>query len=151
MGFSPWGLVVAAVMLAPSLLLWAWPPRTPLPTPPIPAPLVWMERSGQALCIVVATLVPAGAMAPGWIPLLAISTAAYYALWARYLRGGRTSVLLFAPWWIIPVPLALLPVAAFVSAAGWLSNPWLAVSAVILAAGHIPASAYRARAALSRP
>jgi hypothetical protein len=36
--------------------------------------------------------------------------------------------------------MAVFPVLAFLAAAGWLDNPWLAGAAIILAAGHIPAS-----------
>lgn len=38
------------------------------------------------------------------------------------------------------MPMALLPVMAFLCGAGLLANPWTAVAATILTAGHIPAS-----------
>lgn len=43
--------------------------------------------------------------------------------------------------------MALAPVAAFLGAAAWLQNPWIALAAVILAIGHIPASLLAARPA----
>jgi hypothetical protein len=41
--------------------------------------------------------------------------------------------------------MAILPVIVFFSAAGWLGSPWIAGSAVLLAAGHIPAALVIAR------
>lgn len=43
-------------------------------------------------------------------------------------------------------PRAVLPVVYLGSAAAWLSNPWIAVASVVLAAGHIPAAVVTARA-----
>ena len=151
MGFSPWGLVVAVAMLAPSLILWVWPPRTPMPVAQVPGILVGLERVGQVLCVIVASFMPPGAVVPGWAAPMLLAIVGYYALWARYFVRGRTAKSLYEPWWIVPAPLAIFPVVGFVSAAGWLSSPWLALSAAILAAGHIPASARRSRAVLARP
>lgn len=63
----------------------------------------------------------------------------YYALWVRYLQTGRRVAALY--WWRgIPIPMAILPVVVFLSAAGWLGSPWIAVAALVLAAGRIPVS-----------
>ena len=98
------------------------------------------------MCLTTAVVVAPGEMVAPWaIPTVA-AIAAYYALWARYLLGGRMAATLYAPWWVVPVPMAIVPVLAFLGAALWLSNPWLAASALILAAGHVPASALRAQA-----
>lgn len=40
---------------------------------------------------------------------------------------------------------------AFLSAAAWLSSPWITVAAATLAVGHIPASAIIARTVHTRP
>lgn len=42
--------------------------------------------------------------------------------------------------------MAILPVVVFLASAAWLSNPWIAAAAVILAVGHIPAALLIARA-----
>jgi hypothetical protein len=55
-------------------------------------------------------------------------------------------MLLYRPLWRVPVPMAILPAAVFLAAAAWLSNPWIAIAALILAAGHIPVSVITARA-----
>lgn len=145
MSVSPWGVALAAVMLAPSLVLWAWPPRMPLPEVPVRRALLWMERGGQAACVVAAVLAPAGAPVWGWAIPMGVAAAGYYALWGRYLRDGRAARSLYRSWASIPVPLAVFPVVVFTSAAAWLSSPWLAGAAAVLAAGHIPASLRRAR------
>lgn len=151
MGFSPVGLIVALVMLAPSLALWAWPPRTPLPGGRVPWPLAWLETAGQALCVATAVFVVPGEMVATWAIPTVVTIVAYHALWARFLFGGRAAATLYAAWWVVPIPMAIVPVLAFLGAAFSLSNPWLAVSAVILAAGHVPASALRVRAGGGRP
>ncbi len=121
-----------------------------MPVGRVPRPLAWLETAGQALCLTTAAVVAPGEMVALWVIPTGVAIAGYYALWARYLRGGRTAAPLYAPWGIMPVPMAIVPVLAFLSAALWLSNLWLAVSALLLAAGHIPASALRARAVAHR-
>ena len=150
MGFSPLGLIVGFAVLAPNLLLVLFPPRTPPPVAHVPLPLAWLERAGQALCLIVPAITQPGEVARWWaIPVFA-GLAGYYALWARYLLTGRTGATLYRTWWVVPVPMAILPVVVFLSTAAWLSNPWIALAAAILAAGHIPASAIIARAVSTR-
>lgn len=145
MGFSPLGLAVGLAVLAPNLLLVWFPPRVGLPAVPVPAALRWLERVGQGLCLVVpAVTAPGGLVMWGVLPAL-VALAGYYALWARYLRTGRSGATLYRPWWRLPVPMAILPIVVFLSAAVWLGNPWIAVAALFLAAGHLPVSAMVAR------
>lgn len=147
MGFSPLGLLVGVAVLAPNLLLVAFPPRAPLPKAPVPRPLGWLERAGQALCLVVPAITETGTIAWWWAAAVAAALAGYYALWGRYLLRGRDGADLYRPVWGVPVPMALLPVAAFLVTAAWLGDPWIAAAAVVLAVGHIPTSLAAARAA----
>lgn len=142
--------MVGLAVLAPNLLLVLFPPRTPPPTAHVPRPLGWIERAGQALCLVVPAITQPGALVVWWAIPVSAGLVGYYALWARYLLTGREGTTLYRPWWVVPVPMAILPVVVFLSAAVWLSNPWTAVSALVLAAGHIPASALIARALHTR-
>ncbi|WP_425837191.1 hypothetical protein [Microbacterium sp. PA5] len=146
MGFSGYGLAVGLAVLAPSLLLIRLPPRPPLPAVHVPVALTWLERAGQAACLVVPAITAPGTVAAGWLIPLTIALAAYYALWVRYLLTGRPLTALYGSLWTVPVPMAILPVIVFFSAAGWLGNPWIAASAAALAAGHIPAALIVARA-----
>lgn len=150
MYFSPLGLIVGFAVLAPNLLLVLFPPRTLTPTAHVPRPLGWIERAGQALCLVVPAVTPPGELDGWWAIPAFTALAGYYALWARYLLTGRAGTTLYRPWWVVPVPMAILPVVVFFSTAAWLSNPWIALAAAILAIGHIPASVIISRAAGAR-
>ncbi|MDL5353175.1 hypothetical protein [Microbacterium sp. zg-YB36] len=145
MGFSPLGLIVAVAVLAPNLLMLWLPPHPPLTPVRVPRALEWLERAGQALCLVVPAITEPGALRWGWVVPALAALAAYYALWGRYLAGGRSGTALYRPLWGLPVPMAIFPVTVFLAASVWLSNGWLALSAVILAAGHIPAALIIAR------
>ena len=145
MGFSPLGLVVSVAVLAPSLLLWRWPPRPAMPRVAIPSALTAIERAGQALCLVVPPITAPGAVSWFWILPAAAAYLGYVWLWARYLATGRPVSALYGARWGVPVPMAILPVVVFLCAAAWLGNPWIALAALVLAAGHIPTSLRIAR------
>lgn len=149
MGFSPVGLLVSLAVLAPNLLLLWFPPKTPVASAHVPAALTWMERAGQALCLVVPAIAAPGAIVAGWAVPASAALIGYYVLWARYVASGCEPAALYRAWWRLPVPMALLPVAVFLAAAGLLSSVWIAASALILAIGHVPASLIVARAALA--
>lgn len=151
MGFSALGLIVSIAVLAPNALLVLFPPRTPPPPAHVFRPLGWIERAGQVLCMVVPAVTDPGELAGWWAVPAFVGLAGYYALWARYLSTGRDGVTLYRPWWVVPVPMAILPVVVYLSTAAWLSNPWIALAALVLAVGHIPASAIIAQAVGTRP
>lgn len=150
MGFSLLGLIVSIVVLAPNLLLLRFPPRGRNIVAQVPQPLGWVERAGQALCLVVPAVTQPGAIVWWWVAPAAVALATYYGLWGRYLVG-REQALLYASLWRVPVPMAVTPVVVFLSAAAWLGNPWIALAAVILAAGHIPVALLTRRAIRSAP
>lgn len=138
-------MLVSLVVLAPNLLLLPFPPREGLPTVHVPAILTVLERAGQALCLVVPAITAPGPVVWGWSVVVTAAAAGYLGLWARYLATGRRVRALYSPVAGVPVPLAIAPVIVFLATAAWLSNPWVAAAAVILAAGHIPASLRIAR------
>jgi hypothetical protein len=146
-GFSPWGVVIAAAVLLPNLTLLVFPPRPALPQVRTSPAWVWLERSGQALCLTVPWITEPGELRWGWGGIALAALVAYGALWGRYLVSGCRREMLYRPWAWMPVPMAILPVLTFLAAAAWLSNPWVAAAAVVLAAGHIPVSFAMARAA----
>ncbi|WP_314138877.1 hypothetical protein [uncultured Plantibacter sp.] len=150
MGFSFWGLVVGLAVLAPNLLLLWFPPSVAIPATRAPRPLIWLERAGQASCLVVPAITVPGVVMWEWaIPVL-VALVGYYAMWGRYLLGGRDGTMLYQRWWWVPIPMAVLPVVVFLCAAAWLSNPWIAVAAAVLAAGHLPVSAMAAPSGRTR-
>lgn len=150
MGFSPLGLAVALAVLLPNLLLIRFTPTQPWPRARVPWILRALEQAGQALCLVVPVITLPGPLAWWWLVVALAAVAGYYALWARYLVRGRSLHALYGPFWHVPVPMAILPVVAFLAAAAWLSNPWLAAAAVVLGIGHIPASVVIARVVTAR-
>ena len=65
----------------------------------------------------------------------------YYACWIRYFAGGRTTALFAAPFWGIPLPMAVLPIV-FLSLSSYLMNSWLMFGAsVLFGIAHIWVSA----------
>ena len=146
MGFSVLGLALSLAIFAPSLSLIWFPPRPALPTGAAPRPLTVLERAGQALCVTIPAITVGASVGWWWFPLVAVLVLAYWALWVRFLVTGRRLEALFGPVWGVPAPMALLPVAAFLAGAAWLENPWVAIAAAVLAAGHIPSSLITARA-----
>lgn len=145
MGFSALGLALSLAVFAPSLSLIWFPPRPTLPVGVVSRPLEVLERAGQALCMTVPAITLGAPVHWWWFPLVAVLVLAYWALWARFLATGRRLAALFGPVWRVPVPMALLPVAAFLAGAAWLGNPWMAIAAMLLAAGHIPSSLITSR------
>lgn len=146
MGFSALGLALSLAIFAPSLSLAWFPPRPAVPAGVVPRPVTVLERAGQALCVTIPAITVGASVSWWWFPLVAALVLAYWALWVRYLATGRHLAALFGPVWGMPVPMALLPVVAFLAGAAWLENPWVAIAAAVLAAGHIPSSLITARA-----
>lgn len=144
--FSPLGLALALAVLLPTFLLVTFPARTPIPSAVVPRGLRLVESTGQALCVAVPVLTAPGALVWGWCVPAGLALAAYYVLWVRYLVRDRDTWSLYRPLGPLPVPMAVFPVLAFLGGAAWLSNPWIALAAVVLAAGHIPAALTIARA-----
>jgi len=77
-----------------------------------------------------------------WVSLIGmfIFLLFYYYGWIRYFMGNREYGLLFSPLFGVPVPLAISPVLYFLCASVILHSPFMLISSLILAAGHIPAS-----------
>jgi hypothetical protein len=144
-GFSTWGLVTSVAVLAPNLLLVRFPPRDGYASARVPMLVTWVERAGQALCVVVPAITEPGPLRWWWALPAVVGLLGYYSLWARYLATGRQSAALYGPVGGVPAPMAILPVVVFLAAGLWLSNGWVVGSAVVLAAGHIPASLMIAR------
>lgn len=145
MGFSALGLAVSIAVLSPNLLLLLLPPHTPIPTVDSPRPMAWIERLGQALCLTVPAFTAGISVTPLWgFPLVA-AMLGYWALWARYFVM-RTPDALFMSVLGVPVPMAILPVCAFLACGLMLGNPFAVAASVVLAAGHVPMSLLRARA-----
>lgn len=142
MALSVIGLIVALAVLAPSMLLVVLPPRPPVSLGFSAGRLATaLERCGQVGCLAFAAAFgPHAASPPAFVVVTAGLVAGYWALWLRYVLGGRRARDLFAPVGPVPVPMAVLPVLTFATLAAWAASPWLALAALALAAGHVPNS-----------
>jgi|NGEPerStandDraft_6_1074524.scaffolds.fasta_scaffold07871_3 hypothetical protein len=147
MGFSWVGLIFSAAMLAPSLLLFAFPPVDAAASSSVAVPrlVVVLEAVGRAACLVIPPI-SASFQHPidVWFVLAALCFISYLALWGRYLARGRRTALLSRPWAGIPIPLAVFPVLTFAFGAAWGRSSWLAGATLLLALGHVTGSWIRA-------
>lgn len=141
-GFSAVGLVMLAMLFVPSII---WGRRQPLGYTEIaerksPA-LCIFERVGQ-IAVTASALVfvcPEGYAMP-WLLWLAPTFALmllYEAAWVRYFRSDGEVRDMYRPLGFIPVPLATLPVAAFVLLGIWQQSPITVAAAIVLGVGHI--------------
>jgi len=139
------GTLIAVAILLPNLLLAFFPPRTELPQPKVGFVFVALERAGQLGCLVLLIFAPGEFSQPIWGVLVGASIALYWGLWSRYL-ASRDARALFAPFGVIPIPMAVFPVLAFAFAAAWASSLSLAAATAVLAVGHLTVSwkGYRA-------
>lgn len=155
MGFSIWGTVVLALVLAPNVV---WVLAPPVDTPPPtahPRRLVVLERAGQVGCVAAMPFVGSHltpGSAPVWSGGVVLCVAVYTGLWLRFARRGRRHRWLFEPWGPVVVPMAVMPAATFAMVAAAGRSVPLGVAAAVFAAGHLPVSLLTWRAVrLSAP
>jgi hypothetical protein len=103
--------------------------------------LLVLERVGQVLttCTSLIFVCPEGASF-SWVLVLvaaALLMILYEIAWIRYFRDGERLDGMYQPLGSVPVPIASLPIAAFVLLGIWHKSPLAAISAIILAVGHI--------------
>jgi hypothetical protein len=146
------GWIVPALFLLPNLLcLGVADQEVPVPPPARASalnPLKPIEQISRVALIVVPLFFDIDFRGLGETVALAvtgIALAFYYALWLRYLIGGRSRALLFRPLFGLPVPMAVLPVAGFLAASVPMHAWPLAIAALVFGAAHIPLSLAEAR------
>lgn len=141
-GFSIVGVAFLAMLFVPNI---KWAKNQPLGYEEIAKRenklLLMFERVGQVLttCSAVVFVCPRGFSFPWLLWLLAalLLMALYEVAWIRYFRGGEELDGMYQPLGPIPVPIASLPVAAFVLLGVWYQSPVAVIAAVILGIGHI--------------
>lgn len=140
-GFSYVGLVYLLMLLVPNIV---WGGR--LPDGYTAAGenrwLRLLERIGQAGCTVTALIFSDYNLAPFsmrslWLAGSFTLMLLYELCWLRYFFGGRTVAALYRRFLGIPLPLAVLPVAAFLLLGIYGGVLWLIASAAVLGVGHI--------------
>ncbi len=139
MGFSLIGLLITCVILLPNLLMILLPPKNmPEKVGSAGALMTMIERAGQVSCFLLPVFSQGfieSADTNLWFYIAVVCVAAYYGLWFRYALK-RDVKLLFAPFLLIPIPMAVFPVLAFAFIAVWIQSGWLLAAALVLAVGH---------------
>lgn len=141
-GFSIIGVIFLAMLFVPNIL---WARNQPsgyaeLSKHECPV-LLMLERIGQVAtsCAAVVFVCPQDLSMPWllWLVAATILMLLYETAWLRYFKGGGELELMYAPLGPIPVPLASLPVAAFILLGVWYQSPVAVAGAIILGIGHI--------------
>lgn len=104
--------------------------------------LLVFERVGQAACTVIALIFSSfnlSAFTPWsiWLIVSFLLMLLYEVCWVRYFRGKRTEKNFYRSFLGIPVPLATLPIAAFLLLGVYGKVIWMVIATVILGIGHI--------------
>ncbi len=141
-GFSAVGVAFLAMLFIPNI---RWATNQPLGYEELAKSegrvLLAFERVGQVLstCAAVVFVCPWGFSLPWLLWLLAalLLMALYEVAWARYFRGGEKLGGMYRALGPIPVPIATLPVAAFVLLGVWHQSPVAVIAAIVLGIGHI--------------
>lgn len=72
-----------------------------------------------------------------WFAAAAVLMALYLAAWARYFAGAGTPEDFYGPLLGVPIPLALLPVAAAILLGIYARSFWLIFAGAVLGFGHL--------------
>lgn len=71
---------------------------------------------------------------------MVLSLLIYYGCWLRFFVNKRDYALLFKPLWMIPIPMAIMPVIYMFFASSMLDSYLLLIATLIFSIGHIPVS-----------
>lgn len=153
-GFSYMGLLFLCCLFIPNILYAHNLPVDPLKIHENRVLLV-LERAGQVLCtalvLLFSSLNPHGFdVWSVWLFAAVLCMIEYLLCWGRYFLGSHTSADFYRPFLGVPLPLAVLPVTAFLLLAVYGKVLWLFIAAVILGVGHIGITAQHWQA-LQRP
>lgn len=104
--------------------------------------LLILERIGQILvttCALIFSDFNLTSLTPwsSWFVFSMLLMLLYEISWVRYFKGGCTLTDFYRSFIGIPVPLALLPVAAFFLLGVYGKVVWLMIATIPLAVGHI--------------
>lgn len=140
-GFSYVGLIYLAMLWIPNLL---WARHLPAGYDPSGENRILrvLERTGQVLCTASILLFSDYNGRPLtcwslWLMASCLLMLLYDWTWIRYFWGGHQLRDFYRSLWGIPVPLASLPVAAFLLLGIYGRVIWLIAAAILLGIGHI--------------
>ena len=141
-GFSIVGVVFLLMLFVPNI---RWAKNQPSGYEKIASHenkvLLAFERVGQVLttCSAIVFVCPQGFALPWLLWLMAAFALMllYELAWLRYFHDGERLDGMYRTLGPIPVPIASLPVAAFVLLGIWYQSTIAVIAAVILSIGHI--------------
>lgn len=153
LGFSLIGFIFLLCLFVPNILFALREPAWQVQIAETePAALLLPERIGQVLTVALVLLnkdlrLPSVRTPQAWwLIAAAVLMTLYLAAWIRFFAGGRQQADFYGSFLGIPLPLAVLPVAAAVLLGVYARSFWLILAAVILGFGHIGLHALHCRA-----
>lgn len=141
MGFSWVGLVIAIILILPSIIFFTYfPPTDAIEIIETKKVYTIFERVGQIgsfMSLVISKDYLLLSNRNIWFYFMLIGIIIYWILWIRYVIKGRETKYTLIPFLGIPIPLAVIPVCIFIFAALWGNCIWLGVFGIIFAIGHL--------------
>ncbi|GGH22527.1 hypothetical protein [Paenibacillus segetis] len=141
LGFSYVGLLYLLMLFIPNII---WSKNQPLDYDYTQENkiLLMFERIGQVFCTVCMLIFKDFNIASFstwslWLIVSFLFMILYEICWIRYFTNERTEKNFYRSFYGIPVPLASLPVIAFLLLGIYGKVIWLIVSAIIIGIGHI--------------
>lgn len=144
LAFSWRGLVIFALPMLINIAYCAFPPsEKSAAAAPVPRWLELVEQVSRIAHLLAMTFLVSREpvrLRSAWLWLAAVFLALYYAAWLRYFLGGRKIALLNRAFLLVPMPLAVFPVAYFLCAALWLHILPAAGIMLVFGAAHLTVS-----------
>ena len=144
MNFYPQNFWIPLLVMLPNIIFALFPPSDTPVEPKRPSYwkiVIFFERIGQVGIVVLPFF---------WklridriinsypLIIMTLCTILYYYCWVRYLKNGRKFHMLYEKFFIVLIPLAILPVIYYFAASIALNSWVLAFFTIILGIGHIP-------------
>ena len=141
LGFSYVGLIFLVLLIVPNIL-WSRNPPEDYDNSFEHGILMLLERIGQVGCFLCALMFSDFNFAPFtpwtlWLVFAFAAMALYELCWVRYFKSRRRARNMYRSFYGIPVPLATLPVAAFVLLGVYGKIIWMILFSIIFGGGHI--------------
>lgn len=141
LGFSYVGLIFLLLLFIPTFF---WAKNQPIDIGDIQENklLIGFERIGQVCCTMIVLIFSDFNITPFsawslWLIAAFLMMILYEICWIRYFTNERTYKHFYGSFYGIPIPLASLPVMAFLLLGIYGKVIWLIVSALIFGIGHL--------------
>ncbi|GHT31880.1 hypothetical protein FACS189434_02480 [Bacteroidia bacterium] len=141
LGFSYTGLIFLLMLFIPNII---WSKNQPIDYRFIKEnkTLLWFERIGQVTCSGCVLIfsdfnIVSFSVWSLWLAGTFLLMMLYEIAWVRYFINPHTEKNFYRSFCAIPLPLATLPIAAFLLLGIYGKVIWLIISAVILGIGHL--------------